>query len=146
MWQFQTLIKYYACGSPILTGMTRNTYIICVCVFKNLLLAVRGGDGGRKVWFAKLRLLLSAVDKDRVRRECAFVWWYQQKDNTAATGVLTMVRVKWATTRIRGTPGLHPFYDVVPLDTIIAPVLIQPLVSSNTTASGESFVYNHFVK
>ena len=93
-------------------------------------------------WFCQLRLVFTIRPTRCTSEELAFVRWYSEAPATAKSEALGMTRLEWAVTGLPGHWGAqHPFYDVLPLSSIEAPVLLQvgPLCGRQA-----AFIHNHF--
>lgn len=108
--------------------------------------AVRGGrwavDG--EVWFARVLAFIGYESRAGGWRAAAYVHWYEAEDNSAETEPLHMVRLRRARHQRpyeRRAPVTQDFTDLIPLEDIIEPVLLQP-----DPSKARRFFYNHFVR
>ena len=80
----------------------------------------RAGGDAEELWFAQLRLVFSCRDQGGAEHQCAFVRWLSPDDEPE----VDLQRLRWAPT-VNAAGAAGPWYDVIPIECIVRPVLIQ---------------------
>ena len=92
-----------------------------------------------ELWIGRLQLLFSFSDDRGKETEAAFLRWYEQKPVPPDARHLGLTYFAWSRVRLPGSAALVPDYDIVTLDCIEGPIMLQP-----DPKQSERWFHNHF--
>ncbi len=96
-------------------------------------------------WFGQLLLLFSYKNRRNQKIEMAFVRWFDCVDSPAHAKDLRLQALRWAKIRVPGINGRVPQTDMVQLESITGPCLLQPdPLKRNEPLDSRVFYFNHW--
>ena len=107
------------------------------CWHDSIVAAYRSPD--ESIWVGQLKLVFSFKDSCGRETEAAFLRWFQQTSVPQYAQHLGLNYFKWSGVRLPGSPSLQPDYDIVHLESIEGPIMLQ-----KDPRASERWFHNHF--